>query len=98
MTLEDQIRAIVVEVVRDELAKARAGTAPDEYLSTAGAGRLADVAAGTIRRWIREGRLAEHRAGRVVRVRRVDLVELMRSGRRDRDDSPEAKALRDFGG
>lgn len=99
MTLDDQLRAMIADAVRAEVAKQLAAARePDEYLSTAEAARLAGVAAGTVRRWIREGRLAEHRAGRVVRVRRADLEAFLRDGRRDRADEPEAAALRDFGG
>jgi excisionase family DNA binding protein len=96
-TLEELIR----EIVRDELRKALA-TAPSpaavEYLTTNVAAALACVAAGTIRRWIREGRLEDHRAGRVVRVRREDLETLLRDGGREHDEiTPEELARRDFG-
>ena len=90
-------------MIRDEVRRALAeAIQPDEYLATREAAGIAGVAVGTIRRWVREGRLPEHRAGRVVRVRRSDLEKLLRSGRRRTGDladglSPEARALRDFG-
>jgi len=96
---------VIAELVRFEVdARVRAAlgdvTRPDEYLSTNAAGKLAQVAPGTVRRWIREGRLIGLRAGRVVRVRRSELEQLLRDGARSRvdgDESPEALALRDFG-
>ncbi|HEX7842292.1 MAG TPA: helix-turn-helix domain-containing protein [Kofleriaceae bacterium] len=95
----------IAELVRVEVdARVRAAladvTRPDEYLSTSTAGKLAQVAPGTVRRWIREGKLIGHRAGRVVRVRRSELEQLLRDGaqcRMDDNESPEALALRDFG-
>jgi len=78
--LGDQIRALVREVVREELARARGAdlaSGGDDYLSTDEASRVASVAAGTLRRWIREGRLIGHRAGREIRVRRRDLDALL---------------------
>lgn len=98
-SLEETIRAIV----RDELARAErertAASSSDEYLSTGDAAKLADVASGTIRRWIREGKLTEHRAGRLVRIKRADLEEYLRAGGRAVDDSNSAgaRARRDFG-
>ncbi|MCA9679733.1 MAG: helix-turn-helix domain-containing protein [Myxococcales bacterium] len=69
-------------VVRDELRAAlndqrgaplRQLAAGDAYLSITKAARLADVAPGTIRTWIRRGRLPAKRAGRVFRIGRADL-------------------------
>lgn len=93
------LRELIATVVREEMAKAHAqATEPDEYLSTNEAGAVAKVAPGTIRRWIREGRLVGHRAGRVVRVRRADLEQLLRAGGLSHAElSPEELARRDFG-
>jgi excisionase family DNA binding protein len=97
--LEAKFRVLIAEVVREEIARAfPMSTHHDEYLSTVDAGALAGVAAGTIRRWIREGRLAGHRAGRLVRVRLADLERLLSDGhRRATEMSPEELARRDFG-
>jgi excisionase family DNA binding protein len=99
--LETGLRTLIAEIVRNEVRTALAGvTTPDEYLSTSAAAAFAQVADGTIRRWIREGRLVEHRAGRVMRVRRADLQALLQTGRRSRhvsDMTPEDLAARDFG-
>jgi excisionase family DNA binding protein len=59
---------------------------------------VASVAEGTIRRWIREGKLVGHKAGRVVRVKRADLEALLRAGGRRDEASPEELARRAFGG
>lgn len=94
--IERLIDERVEERVRSALARA---TLPDEYLTTGAAAKLASVAPGTLRRWIREGRLTGHKAGRVVRVRRAELEQLLRDGgRRDEEPSPEELARRAFGG
>lgn len=99
--LDETIRSIVREVVREELAqRGDARPANDCYLPTAEAAALVGVADGTIRRWIRERRLPSHRAGRVLRVRTSDLHELLAGGQRPRKEkvlSPEELARRDFG-
>jgi excisionase family DNA binding protein len=93
--LEVALRETVREMVRAEVRAVLAEIAPrpDDYLSTRAAAKLAGVADGTIRRWIRERRLESHRAGRHVRVRRADLERMMRDdGRRGRELSPEERA------
>jgi excisionase family DNA binding protein len=92
--LEALVKRLVAEALEEATAPAR-----DEYLSTADAANLAGVAMGTIRRWIREGKLPPHRAGRELRVRRPDLERLMREPRRSepsRELTPEELAERDF--
>jgi excisionase family DNA binding protein len=95
------IADIAREVIREELVNV---TAPaDSYLSTQDAAELADVSTGTIRRWIREGKLPPHRAGRLVRVRRAELERMMtdsghrRSAAKNAHESPEDRARRMFG-
>lgn len=96
MTFDAQLRALIAEVVREELA--RAAARPEEYLSTREAADTARVAPGTVRRWIREGRLTGQHAGRTIRVKRSDLEAFLRSGPGPSNDlSPEALARRDFG-
>jgi excisionase family DNA binding protein len=99
--LDVALRAMIIEVVRDvvkeEIGRAVAKTSSDEYLSPAEAARIASVAPGTIRRWMREGRIATHRAGRSVRVRRTDLVVFLRAERKPAPTmTPEQLADRDF--
>ena len=91
---ERALRAMIVDVVREELRKMHA---PSEYLSTGDAARLAGVAAGTVRRWIREGRLTEHRAGRHVRIQRADVERLLAGTRQTPDLTPEELARRKLG-
>jgi len=103
--LEGQLLALIRGLVRSEVrAVIAAGTPADDYLSTQDAARLASVADGTIRRWIRERRLEPHRAGRHMRVRRADLLRMMKAPRPrtvHADDpvtmSPEARARARFG-
>ena len=101
--LASTLRSVVREVVREEMAAlAETRPEPDAYLSTAAAASIAGVAEGTIRRWVREGWIPGHRAGRVLRVRTSDLQRLLESGarspKRDARCSPEELARRDFGG
>ena len=92
----DEGRRLVRDLVRAELEAARA---PAEFLSVQRAAEVADVAAGTIRRWIREGRIEGHRAGRVLRVKRADLEALLAAGGARRHElTPEELADRAFGG
>ena len=100
ITIDVTLRAMIVQVVREELERAADKVNQrDEYLSPRAAGALAQVAPGTVRRWIREGRLAGHHAGRVLRVRRADLEALLRRPRVISVDhvEPEALARRLFG-
>jgi excisionase family DNA binding protein len=92
--LEHGWRELIVDVVREEVRRVLGeATQSDEYLTTAEAAEVAKVAQGTIRRWIRDGRLTPHHAGRELRVRRLDLDALMHDGgRRDRERTPEELA------
>lgn len=98
--LHTALRDLVRDVVREELALRTTDVTP-EYLSIDAAAQIASVAEGTIRRWIREERVAGYRAGRVLRVKRTDLDALLRVGVRARRPaaqlSPEELAARDFG-
>lgn len=71
----DLIRSVVREEIRAALAEQppRNGAVSDVYLSITKAAKVADVAPGTIRAWIRAGRLPARRAGRVYRIGRAEL-------------------------
>lgn len=98
MQFLDQLREEIRQIVREELAAAGGAlSSRGEYMSTAEAGQLAAVSQGTIRRWIREGRLTAAGAGRELRVRRDEIEALMSTGPRGRNargfqQSPEALA------
>ena len=87
LTLDLALRAIVREAVREEVRAVLAeqdarnvrplGAEGQGYLSIARAAAFADVAPGTLRRWIRSGRLPVRRAGRVYRVGRADLEDFL---------------------
>lgn len=83
-------------VVRHEVARALAQvdvSAQQPYLSTHEAAQFARVTAGTVRRWIDEGRLTRHSSGRRVLVSRVELKRLVRAdGKRQ---PPRAKRRRE---
>lgn len=98
------LRELVRDVIHEELALGagdlRDGS--DEYLTIRDAADIACVSQGCIRRWIRNDKLTEHRAGRVLRVRRTELNQLLAAGSRRRPPSktilsPEEMARRDFG-
>ena len=73
-------------------AKIRAAV---EALVTTDAATVASVNEGTIRRWVRAGKLRGYRAGRVLRVRRDELDRMLATGRRpSNDESPEEMASR----
>lgn len=95
--LESELRALVRAVVREEIRAVLAEAKGEEFLSTEAAAKLADVAPGTIRRWIREHRLSENRAGRMVRVLRSELEALLRSPRRHANDNDEGLSDRQRG-
>ncbi len=97
--LERGLRELITDIVRGEVDRALREASPAAaLLSTRDAAKYAGVVPDTVRRWIREGKLPEQRAGRVVRIARADLERLLREGVRKHDDlSPEAMALRDFG-
>lgn len=90
----DILRDAIAAIVREEVAKL-APRQVDDYLTVNAAAEFASVATGTVRRWVREGLIAEHRAGRSLRVKRADLERLLAapaSARKSRDESPEALA------
>lgn len=72
--LRDELRT----VIRQELGN-KPATAGD-YLSVAEAARIAAVQGQTIRAWIRGGKLREYKAGRVLRVRKLELEAFLANG------------------
>lgn len=98
-SFDEMLRAMVRDIVREELARAKpAASDATAHLSTRAAARHAGVAMGTIRRWIHDGKLRELRAGRHLRVRRVDVDALLAGEHDGPDASPEDLARGQFGG
>lgn len=97
--LEGGLRALIVSVIRDEVRRAVTdATKADEFLSTAAAAQVADVAPGTVRRWIKDGKLCRYQAGRELRVSRADLEKLLREGSASNDElTPEEMAAKVYG-
>ncbi len=88
MTLDEVIRSLLREVLREEMPEllraALSGqtaqiptVATSDYLSTKQAAALAGVRAETIRAWIGSGKLKSKRAGRLLRVGRVDFEHFL---------------------
>ena len=104
--LDETLRAIVRDVVREEVRAALSECATDAtrrnssggamrgdgYLSIARAAAFADVAPGTLRRWIRSGRLPVRRAGRVYRIARAELEDFLRRQGRSADVVARARS------
>lgn len=95
-TLEDTLRELVAELVRDELARMKPEKA-DEYMTVAEAAAHARVVPSTIRKWIRAGELVRYSAGSDPRVKRADLERRMRAAPKSAQLTPEQMARRDFG-
>jgi excisionase family DNA binding protein len=96
-SLDDSLRKLITEVVRDEIKRALAAAKPhDEFLTTSEAATLAKVAIGSIRRWIRQGKLKRHVVGKTLRVSRAELDRLLQDPGPDHELSPEEQADRDF--
>jgi excisionase family DNA binding protein len=92
------IRAWIADIVRIELRSQLAGIVPPPkpprpYMTTAEAGEYARVSSHTIRRWISDGRLQAHGAGREIRVRLDDLVEALRPKSRRRNGQRAEREL-----
>ena len=97
MTLEETIRdAVRAEVGKllTELRRLMAERiAEDRYLSVRAAADHCEVHPDTIRSWIKAGQLAEHHAGRELRVRLSDHERFMTIGtRRNSRPSVEEEA------
>lgn len=98
------IASAVVDLVksepalRAELQRVLAAAKPDhdEMLTTHEAADIARVAVGSVRRWVRQGRLQRHRVGRTLRVSRIELECMMRDPGPERELTPEEQADRDF--
>ncbi len=86
--IPDAFTALVESIVDRRMAEREAAAKPDEYLSTRDAAAVADVSTKTIRRWATAGRLKEHRAGRELRFRRVDVEYMLASSRRVPTEKP----------
>jgi len=95
-TIEQTLRALVVDVVREELGRMKLASS-DEYMKVGEAAELARVVPATIRKWLRTGRLARHSAGADPRVKRADLERLLRTPGTPSQLTPEQLARRDFG-
>jgi excisionase family DNA binding protein len=91
---EDALRALIREAVREAVREELAArpAAPGEYVSVADAARIAAVSPGTVRDWLRAGRLTTYQAGRVKRLRVADLETFLRSPPSSAEISPEEAA------
>lgn len=92
--MSDALKPLVDEVVRRVLAELGKQPANDEaYLSTAKAAELASVTQGTIRRWVKAGKLTRYGKGQRVRVLKSEVEAMMRATENE-TLSPEELARR----
>jgi excisionase family DNA binding protein len=89
----------IVEDLRELVREAREGgpASTEPYLTAKQAGEIAGVTEGTIRHWVREGRLTPRWAGRKLRIDRTDLESFCRRPPRDDDDGVAELADRIMG-
>lgn len=90
--LEALVERVVRQVVREELAAARAASA-DEMVTIATFARMRAISKSTVRAAIREGRLQATKIGRAVRVRANAQIGEPAAG----TDTPAARAARILG-
>ena len=108
MSVEAELRAIVRDevraIVREELRSVIGGRSNSEaagaaeFMSVAEAAKLIGISAGTIRTWIKDGRLVALHAGRKIRLRRTDVVGALDRGQPGRARSTEAQVLQILSG
>jgi len=89
--VEDVVRAEVVPLVTKLEPRAEAQATADR-ISTKDAAKTAGVCEETIRNWIRQGRLRQYRAGRLLRVDRGELERFLANGGADRAKVIDVKA------
>ena len=88
--VRDEVRGVVREELQLVVEDRGARNGNDAYLSIAKAAHVADVAPGTVRTWIRSGRIESRRAGRVLRVSRAELERFLAQ----EPTEPAQKAIR----
>jgi excisionase family DNA binding protein len=98
---EAELREIIHEEVQSAVLQVmgKKPAAAGEFVSAAEAAKIASVSSQTIRAWIRSGKLATYKAGRVLRVKRTELEEFLTIGPTPdhaENMSPEDLADRDF--
>ena len=86
--LDEALREMVRELIEPYLASQPVPA--DRYLSVPDAAKLLGVSDGTVRSWIRQGKLRRYGCGRVLRVRLSELHDVMFCGSNETPDSDEA--------
>ena len=101
MTMESAFLALVRQAVAEALADQQARSIapassppPAEYLTFDDAAAYASVSKGTIRNWVKAGRIGSYGVGRVARVKRAELDALLSQGGL-REDLPSASEQAD---
>lgn len=72
--IEAGLRALVAEVVREELAKATPASSAPQLVTVAEYARRCSISQSTVRAAIREGKLAITRIGRSVRIAPAEKI------------------------
>lgn len=97
MSIEDRIAQVVrevlaplrTEIVEQVVAALRTQAAPPEaeWLSTADVARELQVTPGTVREWVKTGRLRAAPGTRYLRIHRADLRAFLSGGGGEADSS-----------
>lgn len=77
------IGTVLRDVAREEVDRVLALKSKEsgsEYMSVHAACTIAQVSPGTIRRWIRQGRIRVLRTGRPFRLLRADVIRVLGTG------------------
>lgn len=91
--VREEVLAAVARATRDESEIRTGKPSPvDEFVTTAEAARVASVSVGTVRNWLSAGKLTRHGHGRLVRIRRLELLAFLAQPRRGAPLSPEQRA------
>ena len=87
VVLEDFRRLLREERPSQMPSPTRGGAVQEIFVSAARAAEVAGVQPAAVRRWISRGDLPSHRAGRLIRVRRDDLMAFLSRPSARRDDA-----------
>ena len=76
----EELRDLVRTAVREALSAGRPAAEPSEWLDAAGAAALLGVHRRTVTNLVKRGRLPASRVGRLLRIRRADVLAVLERG------------------
>lgn len=93
MTFEESIRAIVREEVRAALREAQAPAPTGGMLTIEEAAAHAKCSKATLHKWLRDGALTRHGSGKLTRVDRAQLDQVLANGVRQSKPARDPAAI-----